>query len=41
MMKNYVSPEIEISTMNETDIIATSLGTETSRTENEEGFWEI
>ena len=41
MMKNYVSPEIEITMMNETDIIATSLGTETSRIENEEGFWEI
>ena len=40
-MKNYVSPEIEITVMNEMDIIATSLGTETSRVGNEDGEWEI
>ena len=40
-MNKYVTPEIEIKLMDEGDIIATSLGTETSRVENEEGFWEI
>lgn len=41
MMKMYICPEIEITLMENTDIIATSLGTETSRVGNEDGEWEI
>ena len=40
-MNFYERPTIEIALIENTDIIATSFGTETSLVENEEGNWEI
>ena len=40
-MKKYIDPEIEVVKVNTSDVITTSPGTETPRTEESDGIWEI
>ncbi len=40
-MKKYVSPEIEITLIENADIIATSLGIETLPIEDDDVIWEV
>ena len=40
-MKNYKNPEIEVAEVTASDIIATSLGTETPWYEETDGIWDL
>ena len=40
-MKKYESPNIELVTASESDLITTSPGTESSIIENEFGIWDL
>ena len=40
-MKEYVNPKVEIIAIKSTDVITTSLGTETSRCEQTDGIWDL
>ena len=40
-MKKYIDPEIEIVRVNAKDIIATSLGTETTPKDDNDGIWDL
>ena len=40
-MRNYIAPEIEKVDLENTDVIATSQGTETSIVDDPFGVWEI
>ena len=41
MMKRYENPEIEIVKLYDEDIITTSLGTETSPKDEDDGIWDL
>lgn len=40
-MKKYTDPEIEITMLDVKDIIATSLGTETTPKDDNDGIWDL
>jgi hypothetical protein len=40
-MKKYNNPELEIIKLDVTDIITTSLGTETTPKEDNDGIWDL
>ena len=40
-MKNYLSPEIDVVKLNESDIITTSPGTETTPKDENDGIWDL
>lgn len=40
-MKNYTDPELEIVEVKFSDIITTSLGTETTPKEDNDGIWDL
>ena len=40
-MKKYTDPEIEIVRVNAKDIITTSLGTETTPKDDNDGIWDL
>lgn len=40
-MKKYINPELEIIELEENDIIATSLGTETTPKDDTDGIWDL
>jgi hypothetical protein len=40
-MKKYNNPELEIIKLDVTDIITTSLGTETTPKEDNDGIWDM
>lgn len=40
-MKKYNCPIIDIIKIENTDIVTTSLGTETTPTDEEDGIWEV
>ncbi len=40
-MEKYINPEFEIVKINTSDVITTSPGTETPRTEESEGIWDL
>ena len=40
-MKKYMNPELEIVELEENDIIVTSLGTETTPKEDNDGIWDL
>lgn len=40
-MKKYIDPEIEIVRVNVKDIITTSLGTETTPKDDNDGIWDL
>ena len=41
MMKKYTVPELEIVELDATDIIATSIGTETTPKDDNDGIWDL
>ena len=40
-MKKYINPELEIVKLESSDIITTSLGTETTPKDNNDGIWDL
>ncbi len=40
-MKKYINPEIEVLEISAEDIITTSLGTETTPKEDNDGIWDF
>ena len=40
-MKKYINPELEIVKLESSDIITTSLGTETPSVEETDGIWSL
>ncbi len=40
-MKKYIDPELEIIELDENDIIITSLGTETTPKDDNDGIWDF
>ena len=40
-MKKYIDPELEIIELEENDIIITSLGTETTPKDDNDGIWDF
>ena len=40
-MKRYVNPELEVVELEANDIISTSLGTETTPKEDNDGIWDL
>ena len=40
-MKKYINPEIEVIKLNTDDIITTSLGTETTPKDENDGIWDL
>jgi hypothetical protein len=40
-MKRYINPELEITLLDVNDIIATSLGTETTPKDDNDGIWDL
>ena len=40
-MKKYIDLEIEVVKVNTSDVITTSPGTETPRTEESDGIWDL
>ena len=40
-MKKYINPELEIIELEANDVIATSLGTETTPKEDNDGIWDL
>ena len=40
-MKKYLNPELEIVELEVDDIIATSIGTETTPKEDNDGIWDL
>ena len=40
-MKKYVNPELEVIELEVNDIISTSLGTETTPKEDNDGIWDL
>ena len=39
-MRKYIDPELEVVELEKTDIITTSLGTETTPKEDNDGIWD-
>lgn len=40
-MKKYIDPELEIVKLESSDIITTSLGTETTLKDDNDGIWDL
>ena len=40
-MKKYISPEIDVAEIEVKDIITTSLGTETTPKDDNDGIWDL
>ena len=40
-MKKYINPELEIVKLESSDIITTSLGTETTPKDDNDGIWDL
>ena len=40
-MKKYINPELEVIELEANDVIATSLGTETTPKEDNDGIWDL
>ena len=40
-MKKYLAPELEIVELDATDIIVTSIGTETTPKDDNDGIWDL
>ena len=40
-MKKYINPEIEVIELEANDVIATSLGTETTPKDDNDGIWDL
>ena len=40
-MKKYGAPEVEITEINNSDVITTSPGTETSKRDETDGIWDL
>lgn len=40
-MKRYINPELEITLLDVKDIIATSIGTETTPKDDNDGIWDL
>ena len=40
-MKKYITPELEVIELEANDVIATSLGTETTPKEDNDGIWDL
>ena len=40
-MKKYMNPELEVIELDSTDIITTSIGTETTPKEDNDGIWNL
>ena len=40
-MKKYITPELEVIELEANDVIATSLGTETTPKDDNDGIWDL
>ena len=40
-MKKYITPELEVIELEANDVITTSLGTETTPKEDNDGIWDL
>ena len=40
-MKKYINPELEVIELEANDVITTSLGTETTPKEDNDGIWDL
>ena len=40
-MKRYINPELEITLLDAKDIITTSIGTETTPKDDNDGIWDL